>query len=327
MRFFSIVLFVAILVKNSGFVYANLNMDADKKDRTKVIKQTIQDLEDEVQSTEQVIGETLEKTRQTVSTRVIRLADTIDTLFGDKRVDDQKNVSTLRVSQRYFSKSGVTGGEDVSVTLNLHLPNFEQFKEKWAKKMTPEELANRSKAQVGTTSEKEESPWTLNQESGVVVANPVNYFARLRLRRDFISRYLVHSFYEQVGWSKANEWEEETSVTSDHALSRSWLARFVNVKYWGMTNNTFGTVHGPSLLHQISDTKAISLDLRYFTTLENQILYGDRITAGSLYRSRLPIGWIYMDVNPEIAWERKSNFTVQYNFYLRLEFVFGNQRK
>lgn len=270
------------------------------------------------------VEEVIEDTRQTVSTRVLRLADSIDTLFGDKKADDQKNTSTLRVSQRYFHKDGVTGGEDVAVTLNLHLPNLQKLEEKIKNKFKskPTEGAGGN----GGPAEPE-SPWTFNQESGVVIANPINYFARLRLRRDFISEKWVHSFYEQVGWSKTNEWEEETSFNSDYALTRSLLFRFANLKFWDMTDDILKSSHGPSLLQQLSEHEAISYDFRLNTLVEDHALYGDSITLGSLYRTRLPVGWIFLELNPEIAWERNTNFRVQYNFYLRVELVFGNIKK
>lgn len=268
-----------------------------------------------------VVEDYIEDTRNNLSSRVLRLADSVDTLFGDKRVDDQKNTSTLRVSQRYFHKDGVTGGEDPSVTLNLHLPNLEKLEERIKNKFKPKsEVA--PGARGGPS--KEKSPWSLNQESGLVIANPLNYFARLRLRRDFLSEKWVHSFYEQVGWSKANEWEEETSFNSDYALTRSLLFRFANLKYWDMTDSILSTSHGPSLLQQIWEDAAISYDFRLNTLMEDHILYGDSIRLSSLYRTRLPAGWIYIDLNPEIAWERKTNYRVQYNFYLRVELVFGN---
>lgn len=279
-------------------------------------------LEEEVLTAE----EYLEETRQTVSSRVLRLADSIDTLFGDKRVDDQKNKSTLRVSQRYFHKDGVTGGENISATLNLHLPNLQKIEQKIKDKFKPKARPSEGGEGEGVGKPEEVSPWSFNQESGVVIANPINYFARLRLRRDFIQEKFVHSFYEQVGWSRVNEWEEETSFTSDYALGRSLLVRFVNVKSWAITNDVLGSSHGPSLLQQLNDKAAISYDLRINTLEEDHALYGESVTLSSLYRTQLPIGWIYMDVTPEIAWERKTNFRVQYNFYIRFELVFGDAK-
>lgn len=287
-----------------------------KSDRLTVEPNTLPD-EDVI-----VLDAYIEETRLTVSDRVLRLADTIDTLFGDKRVDDQNNLSTLRVSQRYFTKSGVTGADDISVNVNLHLPNLREIEERIKKKFTPRSSDSGSEG-GGLVENIEPNPWTFNQESGLVIASPINYFARLRARRDFLSKKMVHSFYEQLGWSKLNEWEEETSLNSDYAINRSLLFRFVNVKKWEMTNNKISSSHGPSLLQQVWDKAAISYDLRFNTLVEDNALYAEKVSLSSMYRTQLDIGWIFMDINPEIAWERETNFRVQYNFFIRFELVFG----
>lgn len=271
----------------------------------------------------------LEETRQTVSNRVLRLADTVDTLFGEKRVDDQKNWSTLRLSQRYYLKNGSSGYENPAVTLNLHLPNVQKIEKSiqdWLKQSVEKagEVAGIGGAQNGPSEPQEQSPWTFHGESGIILANPLNYFVRLRLRRDFIFEKFVHSFYEQIGWSKLYAWEEETALTSDYAISRTLLFRFINVKSWAISNDILETTHGPSLIQQLSENEAVSYDLRLFTLEEDHALYGDKLSVGSTYRTRLPVGWIFVDINPELAWERKTNFITQYNLFFRIEMVFGN---
>jgi len=271
----------------------------------------------------------LEETRKTLSTRVLRLADTVDTLFGEKRVDDQKNWSTLRLSQRIVLKNGSSGFENPTMTLNLHLPNVQKIErsiQDWLKQSVEKagEVAGISGDSNGVSQVSEENLWTVHSESGIILANPLNYFARLRLRRDFIFEKFVHSFYEQIGWSKIGLWEEETSLTSDYAISRDLLFRFVNVKSWAISNDILSSAHGPSLIQQLSDNEAVSYDLRFFTLEENHRLYGEKLAVGSTFRTRLPMRWIFIDVNPEIAWERTTNFITQYNLFFRLELVFGN---
>lgn len=270
----------------------------------------------------------LEETRQILSDRVLRLADSIDSLFGDKRADDKKNKSTLRVTQRFFTKDGVTGGEDIQATLNLYLPNLKQLetrmKEKFADTFDSKSDEETEPVDEAVVEQKEPNPWSLNQENGVILANPIDYFARLRLRRDFLSKTFSNSFYVQVGWSKKSEWEEVNSLTSDYALSRNLLFRFVNEVDWGMTNNSLGSVHGPSLIHQISTTEAISYDLRLSNLLEGHIIYSDRASLGSTYRRLLPNGWIFIELNPELAWERGTHFRPLYNFFVKFEFLFGS---
>ncbi|MGZ3769443.1 MAG: hypothetical protein ACXVCP_13040 [Bdellovibrio sp.] len=271
-------------------------------------------------------GETyVEDTRKILTSQVLGLANRLDSLFGDKRADDIRDKSTLRVSQRFFTKDGVTGGEDIQATLNLYLPNLKRWEERIKKKFADTvETAQTSSTGAANNSPKEESPWNFNEESGIILAAPLDYFSRLRLRREFVSPLFVHSFYVQVGWSKRNEWQEVNSLTTGWSISKDLLFRFVNEVDWGMTDKSLGSVHGPSLIKQISGTEAISANLRLNTVLQGHDFYSDRASLFSVYRRLLPNGWIFLELNPEIAWEAGTNFRPLYNFFVKFEFVFGS---
>lgn len=302
------------------------NAEVQPRPKTKIKKAPSKPATPEAPPEESVLeigGTYLEETRQTVSNRVLRLADKVDSLFGDRRADDRKNTSTLRVGQTFFVKDGTTGAEDIEATLNLYLPNFQRVQEKVTDTLMSVAREDTDVTEVDPEKFNKESQWDLNQESGVVIANPINYFGRLRLRRDWLLGKFVHSFYEQVGWSKRSEWEEVTSLTSDYALTRDLLFRFINEKYWAMTNNGLSSAHGPSLLQQISETSAISYDLRYNTIYEDYTFYSNRVSLASVYRRELPVKWIFLEIHPEIAWERETNFRALYNLYIKFEFVFG----
>ncbi|WII72069.1 hypothetical protein QJS83_16530 [Bdellovibrio sp. 22V] len=265
----------------------------------------------------------LEETRKTVSARVFRLADKIDSLFGDRRYDDRRNKSTLRVGERFFYKDGTTGAENPEVTLNLYLPNLQKIMDRF-KSSIAETIESGDAQSIEPGAYNRESPWDLNTESGLVVANPLNYYGRLRLRRDFLIEKTNNSFYVQVGWSKSNEWEQQMAITTDYAINRDLLFRFLNQEDWSMTNETLGTTHGPSLLQQISEVSAISYDLRYITAIENDAIYSKRAFLGATYRRQLDMKWIFIEINPELAWERETNFKPLYNFFFKVEFFFGH---
>lgn len=266
----------------------------------------------------------LEQTRAVVSQNVIRLSDSIDSLFGNTPYEDRYNSSTLHVSQTLNMKNGVPGADSLEASLNLDLPNLKKLEGRIRDYFLSSE---EKQAQTGSIDPEDEelSRWDFNQESGVVVAFPVDYFLRLRARREILTGRFVHSFYQQVGWSKSKEWESKTSLTSDSALNRYLLFRFINDFNWAMTNNELGLSQGPSLIYQISNTSAISYDFRYGTAIEANAFLTDRLILGAVYRQETPLQWVYMSVNPEIAWERGTNFRPLYNLYLTFDFVFGKR--
>jgi hypothetical protein len=258
-----------------------------------------------------------------VTSQVVRLSDSIDSLFGNTAYEDRYNSSTLHVSQTVHMKDGIPGADGLQTSLNLDLPNLKKAEANVRDYFFPPKPAESSNGIVEET--KEKSLWDFNQETGVVLVLPVDYFARLRARREFITGEFVHSFYQQVGWSKKKEWESKTSLTSDTSLNRYMLFRFINDLDWEMTNNILGSTHGPSLLYQLSDTRGVSFDFRYGTLIEPDIIYTNRISLGSTYRQETPLQWVFVSVNPEIAWEKDTKFRPLYNFFLTFEFVFGKR--
>lgn len=266
-----------------------------------------------------------ESTREMVSNRVLRLSDQVDSLFGNTSYDDRSNTSTLRVEQKFYSKDGVLGADSPSTSLNLYLPNLKALEQQVKQRFFGAGSSGGDK-EISEDEFNESNPWIWSQETGIVVSRPIDYFAKIRVRRDFLTGPFVHAFYEQIGWSKKNEWEEKSSLTSDYALSEDWLFRFINEKNWAMTFGDFGTTHGPSWIHQISDMHGISFDIRYQTHLYDDGLGTSRISSGVTYRGTTSLDWVYWSLNPEIAWEHETNFRALYNVYLTFSFIFGREK-
>ncbi|CAE77915.1 hypothetical protein AB1A81_01190 [Bdellovibrio bacteriovorus] len=268
----------------------------------------------------------LEDTREVLSKRVVRLSESVDALFGNTRADDARNTSTLRVSQTLYVRDGDLGAEDLSTSLNLYLPNFQ----KWEKSLR-DKYFSRNNTDEGGEGESGQEPaqryWDLNTEAGLVVTIPVNYFAKLRLRRNFLMGIFENSFYQEFRWSKKDEWEETSSLTTDYAFDRELLFRFINEANWAMTNERFGTHHGPSLIQTFTADSALSYDFRFNTKMEGYSLYGDSLVLSSTYTQRTSIDWIYLKTTPEIAWARKDDFAPVMTLYLKVDLIFGNEGK
>ncbi len=276
----------------------------------------------------------IETQRSQVAARVIRLSESLDSLFGDEKADDDRNSSTLRVSQRYLLRDGKVDVDSVEASLNLYLPNLKRAEQRFRDRFTPRRdsggesmLVEDDSSEEQTFWQKELSQWSINPESGIRANIPLYYFGRIRARRNFLVAPFSNSFFGQIGWSTSDEWQQSASVTSDYAFSEKLLFRFENVQNWDMTFEKFTTSHGPSLLQKINDTSAISYDFRYSTEMIGYAFYSSRKALSSTYRRSLPIPWIYMSLSPEVAWEYKTGFTPIYTLYMKLEMIFAKDEK
>ena len=83
----------------------------------------------------------LERSYFGISRRVVHLANSVDSIFGDRRATDEYDGSTLRVTQgATISKNSFTTN-DLSLSLNLQLPNLQSM-EKRMRQSLEKDLSN-----------------------------------------------------------------------------------------------------------------------------------------------------------------------------------------
>jgi len=261
-----------------------------------------------------------------ISDRVIILANEVDSLFGSTRALNEYYQSSLVLTQKAYGNTIGEGSYDIQTNLNLNLPNWrraeEGFRRWWSGESEdePEERVTRKEY-------KELNPWKFNPGLNVRFSRPLAMTLNGRLSKDFLTGPVVNHFYQQVGWDSDHLWESVTSLTSDYALSRQWLFRFLNEADWEISNRLFNSFHGPSFVHTINKTSLTSWDFRLVTATENNNFYTDNYTAGFTYRTALRRWqWMFFQITPELSWPRRERFTAVWTLNLTLDMVFGNRK-
>lgn len=258
-----------------------------------------------------------------VSRRVVRLANNVDSIFGDQRAVDEYDGSTLRVTQNALLNENGFSTQDLQLSLNLQLPNLHDL-ERRAKAAITNSSSEEGETQEQVSEEfKKQNPWEFRQESGIRTRWPASYFSQLRARRNYLTMAVVHHLLLQVGWDSDTEWEQKTSLSSDYAINRDLLFRFLNEANWAMTNHLFGTIHGPSLIQKIDDSSAISYDARFTTNFEADNWYINNYTLGSTYRKAFWGRRFFFELKPEMSWPKSDRHGFNWNIYMSFELLFG----
>lgn len=265
----------------------------------------------------------LQGPQEGISDRVIILANQVDKLFGTTRALDEYYQSSLRVYQKSYLNTRGSGSYDIQTNLNLSLPNWRStekaFQRWWAGDTDVDDV------RVTTQKFKELNPWDFTQGINVRFSRPVAYGILGRASKNFLTGGVVNHFYQQFSWDSDRLWEEVTSLTSDYAVDRKNLLRFVNEADWSISNRVFNTYHGPSLIYTINKISLTSFDLRLITAVEDNLFYTDNYTAGITYRTALhPLDWMFLQITPELSWPRSEHFTSVWTIYVNLEIVFGS---
>ena len=266
----------------------------------------------------------LQGSQESISDRVIILANDVDLLFGNQRALDEYYNSSLHVTQKFYANSVASGSYDIQTNLNLSLPNWKDTEQRIQRWWNGEESTDQ---QVSKKEYKELNPWTFNDGIGLRFSRPLAYNLNARLSKDFLIGPTVSHFYEQLSWDSDNLWQEVTSLTNDYALDKKLLFRFLNEADWNISNLQFNSYHGPSLIYTINKVSLTSFDLRLITATENNNFYTDSYTAGITYRTSLhPLDWMFVQITPELSWPRQEHFTSVWTIYVTLDVVFGSRK-
>ncbi|MDG0816801.1 hypothetical protein [Bdellovibrio svalbardensis] len=267
----------------------------------------------------------LQGSQEGISDQVIILANQVDKLFGNTRALNEYYESSFRIYQKSYVNTKGSGSYDIQTNLNLSLPNWrntEKVIQRWWSGETEVE-----EARVTKTEFKELNPWEFNQGVNLRFSRPVDYQIAGRLSKNFLTGPVVNHFFQEVSWDSARLWEEITSVTSDYALDKKNLFRFINEADWGISNYTFNSYHGPSFVYTIDKISLASFDLRLITGTQDNKFYTDNYTAGITYRTALhPLDWMFLQITPELSWPRIEHFTATWTLYVNLEIVFGKKK-
>lgn len=270
----------------------------------------------------------LDKTRSLISSRIVRLANNLDSFFGEQRADDELNRSSMRVTYDYRLRMEKLPIDDTQVRFNLRLPNLEKLFRFSVQKNEPKELEReRPRDPDKTVATEEEAPpkqepWRFRSDVGLNVSYPPVIFARSRLRKNWIYPWFVQRFSEEFGYFTDRGWIQNTVLFHDQALSKTLLLRFVNQQDWAVTDKVFRTTHGPSLLKNISDDDAVSLNLRMNSVVEDS-WHVNNYGVSVSYRRNLREQWLFGEIIPAIDFPKSEAFRRAPSILLRLETLFS----
>jgi hypothetical protein len=272
----------------------------------------------------------IDRSHEQLSYNLVRLADRVDSFFGETRADDELNRSSLRVTYDYRLVMEGKPISDTQIRVNIRLPKLEEkLKFSVERNDKEKEIVTIPKADhaIGTlpTRTKEEidkEPWRFRFDSGINATIPPSIFARARLRKNWNFPMFIQRFTHELTWSSFSGWTQTSTLFFDKSLSSVSLFRFINTQNWSITRKDFFTSHGPSILHTITENDAISYSAS-MQTLVNDSWYVSNYQLGIAYRRNLRNQWLYGEIGPAIDFPKIASFRRSPSVLLRIESLFA----
>jgi hypothetical protein len=273
----------------------------------------------------------LTRSHDLISLRLVRLADQLDSFFGETRADDEINKSSIRINHGYTLRMEKDPLQETNFRINLRLKNLENlFKfsveknEKAPLEPTLPTQPNEPRSPpLRSVEDIEAEPWRFRMDAGLNASIPPNVFARSRLRKNWNWPWVIQRFTEELTWSSELGWIQTTTLFHDKQLSPISLLRFTNEQNWQISEKRFQTSHGPTILQNLTEHDALSYSLRVQTTVIDSVWANSNYQVGLFYRRNLKDFWLFGEIGPAIDFPRMERFRRAPSILFRIETFFS----
>lgn len=278
----------------------------------------------------------LDTSQRTISSGVKGLAQGIDEFFANEKVYYESTGSYIRLTADTIWEEGGNIGYAGDIRIKLRLPRT-QKKLKFTFESDPDEKRDGIERTTDTKprdAAKEKSyfagiqadlgkkeKWQIKPSIGVKIRSPLDVYLRLRVNRtyNFINwkMYLAETLY----WFDSTGTGFDTSVELDRRLDDDLLFRSASFGRWTNENDYWDLSQVFSITHTLSQRRAITYQAGVYGTSEPTIFATDYLLAVR-YRQNIHSNFLFMELVPQILYQKENDFRAEHSFLFRIEMVF-----
>ncbi len=164
--------------------------------------------------------------------------------------------------------------------------------------------------------------WQLRPSIGLKLHSPVELFARLRLsNRYFPGKWEVRpqqTFY----WFDKRGYGSDTVLELDRPLTDRLLFRSSSLLRWTEETDYFTASEVFSLFHTLSPKRKVSYQLGVYGN-EVPSWHATQYLFSISYRQRIHSSWLFMEVRPQISYDKARGWDSTHSLLFRIEAVYG----
>lgn len=284
---------------------------------------------------------TLTSTHSYLSRNIEQLSDRIDAFFGTERAFDDSSGTYVQVRGSLIYQKYGDVDYDGNVRAKLDLPNLKEKLSLVFESESDEVLDNKGQITTGTPSVsdtfdnkrasaslqyivREERFWDLRLQPGIKLHWPPETFLRLRARR---TQPLSEKWLSRViltpGWFDPRGWEVRLRHDFDRAAGGGSLFRATSEANWLVKEDrNLGLTQSFGYSHPLGNR--VQMAYQTGVLFETHPTFWDTAYYASIrYRRNIHRGWVFLELKPQILFEREQDFKADASFAVSLEMVFG----
>lgn len=278
----------------------------------------------------------LDSSHAYLSSSVEAMARSMDQFFVDDKIFYESSGSYLRLRySQIFEERGKTRSVN-QVSFKLRLPNTEKrfkiFFES-AKKNDPynvttqtEKSEKRAEEQgdyvLGLSAESgERFGWKYRPTIGADFDGSLDPFVKFKFSREDKAGLWTISWDETPFWYDSLGWGVDSNLVFNRKIDDNNLFRSSTFAGWKAQTEMFDLSQVFAIFHTINSKKAISFYSGVYGISEPKITTTEFL-LGSIYRENLHKDYFFLEIEPQIRYQRINRFKPEHSIVFRFELLF-----
>ena len=278
----------------------------------------------------------LDTPQEVISAGVEGLARNVDEFFSDDKVFYESSGTYLRLrADTIFNEKGERSYQG-DLKLKLRVPNTKK-KFKFTLESDPNERPDEIFEQgentpIAVVEEKDyfaglqasigqKDTWQFKPSIGLRLSSPIEPYFKLRIKRKYqFSKWSLH-LNETPYWFDSSGWGADSYLELNRKISDADLFRASTFARWTEDSNEFELSQTFSMFHTLSERRAISYFVGVYGKSEPTV-YATHYLLGLTYRQNIHKDYLFIELLPQIKYEKLNDFHSEQSITLRMEMVF-----
>lgn len=281
------------------------------------------------------IWEPLDATQADLSKRIFGVSQTVDSFFGDDRIENEVNSSVVRLNYLTTVVESEPIRNDFRIKTKLALPRTQRRLNlvlESVRDLGREEVDRVNDVLNGEGGEVsaalryivfDSQKWNFHTDGGIKARIPLDPFGKFRLRYRTPIGDWEHRITETVLWFDSSGWEAETEVTFDREINENWFFRFINTTHWKDEESTTKIDHSINWFQKIDEDKGFSYHIGAGGNNRPNI-HVESYYVSIGYRKRIHKDWMFFNVSTGFQFPRAREWEATPFIIFNLEALFGS---
>lgn len=167
-----------------------------------------------------------------------------------------------------------------------------------------------------------ESGWSLAPSIGIRLRSPLDPYVRLRASRNYqLDDNDLLAIYGAAYWFDSSGAGYDGLVEFNHQLEANMLGRSSSFVRWTAETNYFELSQVFSAIHTLSPRRALTWSAGVYGNSDPMVHATDYLLAVR-YRQALYKNFFFMELSPELRFQKENEFKDEFSLFFRLELFF-----